>query len=81
MCGITEKTSSAHIIKAALQSVCFQMRDVIEAVNKDMGLVLSKLLVDGGMTSNNLVMQMQADICGITIGEFLKLKRLLLKGT
>lgn len=38
-------------------------------MNKDTGLVLSKLLVDGGMTINNLFMQMQADICGITISK------------
>jgi len=68
ICGISEDTTSAHIIKAALQAVCFQTRDILEAMKEDTGLVLSKLLVDGAMTNNDLLMQMQADICGIPVG-------------
>ncbi|KMQ92510.1 glycerol kinase 3-like protein [Lasius niger] len=67
ICGISEDTNSAHIIKAALQAVCFQTRDILEAMKEDTGLVLSKLLVDGAMTTNDLLMQMQADICGIPV--------------
>ncbi|XP_017875009.1 glycerol kinase-like isoform X2 [Ceratina calcarata] len=67
ICGITEDTNSTHIIKAALQAVCFQTRDILEAMKADTGLTLSKLLVDGTMTNNNLLMQMQADICGIPV--------------
>ncbi|XP_076680792.1 glycerol kinase 3 isoform X3 [Andrena cerasifolii] len=67
ICGITEDTNSTHIIKAALQAVCFQTRDILEAMRQDTGLTLSKLLVDGAMTNNNLLMQMQADICGIPV--------------
>ncbi|XP_076234211.1 glycerol kinase 3 isoform X2 [Calliopsis andreniformis] len=67
ICGITEDTNSAHIIKAALQAVCFQTRDVLEAMKEDTGFSLSELLVDGRMTSNDLLMQMQADICGISV--------------
>ncbi|KAG5329900.1 GLPK2 kinase, partial [Acromyrmex charruanus] len=67
ICGISEDTTSAHIVKAALQAVCFQTRDILEAMKKDTGLVLTKLLVDGAMTNNNLLMQMQADICGIPV--------------
>lgn len=67
ICGISEDTSSVHIIKAALQAVCFQTRDILEAMKEDTGLVLSKLLVDGAMTTNDLLMQMQADICGIPV--------------
>nr|XP_031837271.1 glycerol kinase-like isoform X1 [Nomia melanderi]XP_031837272.1 glycerol kinase-like isoform X1 [Nomia melanderi]XP_031837273.1 glycerol kinase-like isoform X1 [Nomia melanderi]XP_031837274.1 glycerol kinase-like isoform X1 [Nomia melanderi]XP_031837275.1 glycerol kinase-like isoform X1 [Nomia melanderi] len=67
ICGITEDTNSIHIIKAALQAVCFQTRDILETMKKDTGLSLSKLLVDGAMTNNNLLMQMQADICGIPV--------------
>ncbi|XP_015592456.1 glycerol kinase [Cephus cinctus] len=67
ICGITEDTNSAHIVKAALQSVCFQTRDILEAMKQDTGLSLSELLVDGAMTKNNLLMQMQADICGIPV--------------
>lgn len=57
-----------HIVKAALQSVCFQTRDILEAMKEDTGMALTKLLVDGAMTSNNLLMQMQADICGVPVG-------------
>ncbi|XP_050593373.1 glycerol kinase-like isoform X2 [Bombus affinis] len=67
ICGITEDTNSTHIIKAALQAICFQTRDILEAMKEDTGLILSKLLVDGAMTTNNLLMQMQADICGIPV--------------
>lgn len=68
ICGITEDTNSAHIVKAALQAVCFQIRDILEAMKEDTGLLLSKLLVDGAMINNDLLMQMQADICGIPVG-------------
>ncbi|OAD54533.1 Putative glycerol kinase 3 [Eufriesea mexicana] len=67
ICGITEDTNSTHIIKAALQAICFQTRDILEAMKENTGLILSKLLVDGAMTNNNLLMQMQADICGIPV--------------
>lgn len=52
-----------------MQAVCFQTRDILEAMKEDTGLTLSKLLVDGAMTTNNLLMQMQADICGIPVGK------------
>lgn len=68
ICGISEDITSAHIVKAALQAVCFQTRDILEAMKEDTDLMLSKLLVDGAMTNNNLLMQMQADICGIPVG-------------
>lgn len=66
--GITEETQRGHIIRAALEAVCFQTRDILEAMNKDCGFPLTKLKVDGGMTSNNLLMQLQADLCGIPVG-------------
>nr|CAD7439403.1 unnamed protein product [Timema bartmani] len=47
--------------------VCFQTRDILEAMNKDCGIPLSKLQVDGGMTTNNLLMQLQADLIGISV--------------
>lgn len=69
ICGITEDTNSSHIIKAALQAVCFQTRDVLEAMKEDTGFSLTELLVDGAMTGNSLLMQMQANICGIPVGK------------
>lgn len=65
--GITEDTQRGHIIRATLEAVCFQTRDILEAMNKDCGYPLTKLKVDGGMTSNNLLMQLQADLCGIPV--------------
>lgn len=67
ICGITEDTNSNHIVKAALEAVCYQVRDILDAMNEDCGIPLQTLKVDGGMTSNALVMQMQADLIGINV--------------
>lgn len=67
ICGITEDTQQYHIIRAALEAVCFQTRDILEAMVKDSGTKLATLQVDGGMTVNNLLMQLQADLTGITV--------------
>lgn len=67
--GLTGYTTKAHIARAALESVCFQTREVLEAMCKDGGVTLStiKLLVDGGMTKNELFMQIQADLLGTPV--------------
>ncbi|KAK9702408.1 FGGY family of carbohydrate kinase [Popillia japonica] len=67
ICGLTAFTTKKHIIRAALEAVCFQTRDILEAMNKDCGIPLTKLHVDGRMTTNNLLMQLQADISGIPV--------------
>ncbi|OAD57842.1 Putative glycerol kinase 3 [Eufriesea mexicana] len=67
ICGITEDTKQHHIIRAALEAVCFQTRDILEAMIKDSGTKLTTLQVDGGMTVNNLLMQLQADLTGISV--------------
>ncbi|CAK1588583.1 unnamed protein product [Parnassius mnemosyne] len=67
ICGITEDTNSNHIIKAALEAVCFQVRDILDAMNEDCGIPLQVLKIDGGMTSNVFMMQMQADLIGINV--------------
>ncbi|XP_034942006.1 glycerol kinase-like [Chelonus insularis] len=67
ICGITEETQQYHIIRAALEAVCFQTRDILEAMVKDSGTKLNTLLVDGGMTVNDLLMQLQADLTGINV--------------
>ncbi|XP_052743183.1 glycerol kinase isoform X2 [Bicyclus anynana] len=67
ICGLTAFTTKNHIIRAALEAVCFQTRDILEAMNKDCGMPLSKLHVDGKMTSNDLLMQLQADLVGIPV--------------
>lgn len=56
-------------MKATLEAVTFQTRDILEAMALDCGYPLQKLLVDGGMTVNNMLMQMQADYCGIPVGK------------
>lgn len=61
ICGLTGFTTKKHIIRAALEAVCFQTRDILEAMNKDCGIPLSKLHVDGKMTVNNLLMQLQVN--------------------
>lgn len=68
ICGLTEETKPNHLIKAALEAVSFQTRDILEAMSLDCGYAQCKLLVDGGMTANNYLMQIQADYCGIPVG-------------
>lgn len=68
ICGLTQFTRKAHIVRAALEAISFQTRDILEAMDKDSGYPLSRLQVDGGMTTNNLLMQLQADLVGITVG-------------
>ncbi|XP_054281835.1 glycerol kinase isoform X2 [Macrosteles quadrilineatus] len=65
--GITEDTQQGHIIRATLEAICYQTRDILDAMNKDCGIPLTKLKVDGGMTGNNLLMQLQSDLCGIPV--------------
>lgn len=65
ICGLTAFTTKNHIIRAALETVCYQVKDIIDAMKKDANINLSKLYVDGKMTENNLLMQLQSDISGI----------------
>jgi glycerol kinase len=67
ICGLTQFTNKAHLARACLEAVCFQTREVLEAMNRDSGITISSLNVDGGMTSNNLLMQLQADLIGINV--------------
>lgn len=60
--GLTRGTGKAHIVRAALESIAYQTRDVLQAMNKDAGITLKTLKVDGGATANNWLMQFQSDI-------------------
>ena len=60
--GMTRGTTSAHIARAALESIAFQTMEVLKAMEADAGAAITELRVDGGATVNNLLMQMQADI-------------------
>jgi glycerol kinase len=65
--GLTRHTTKAHIARAALEAVAFQTQDVLEAVRVDAGTDLTTLQVDGGMVVNDLLMQIQADVSGLTV--------------
>jgi glycerol kinase len=65
--GLTRGASAAHLARAALESIAFQSADVLDAMQKDAGITLSELRVDGGATDNNLLMQFQADILGVPV--------------
>ncbi|MBZ3891174.1 Glycerol kinase 2 [Sciurus carolinensis] len=67
ICGLTQFTNKYHIAFAALEAVCFQTREILEAMNHDCGIPLTHLQVDGGMTSNKILMQLQADILHIPV--------------
>jgi glycerol kinase len=67
MVGLTRYITKHHICRAALESTAYQTRDVLEAMNKDSGVALSALKVDGGMVANDLLMQFQADILDVPV--------------
>ncbi len=62
MLGITRGTTKAHIARAALEGIAFQVADVLDAMEQDSGIGIRQLRVDGGAAANNLLMQFQADI-------------------
>ena len=65
--GLTRYINRAHIVRATLESICYQTRDVLEAMRADSGIELTALKVDGGATVNNFLMQLQADILGVPV--------------
>ncbi len=67
MFGLTRGTTSGHLARAALEAIAFQSADVLAAMERDAGITLTELRVDGGATANNLLMQFQADILGVPV--------------
>ncbi len=67
MIGITRGTTRGHIARAAIESMAFQTRDLLDAMQKDANLTLSELKVDGGASVNNDLMQFQADLLNVTV--------------
>ena len=67
ICGITRGTTAAHIARAALEGIAFQTMDIVGAMEKDAGVKLSELTVDGGASRNNLMMQFQADVLDTSV--------------
>ena len=65
--GLSRFNTNAHLARATLEAICYQSRDVAEAMEKDSGVHLDVLKVDGGVTANDLCMQIQADILGVPV--------------
>ncbi len=65
--GLTHHAGRAHLVRATLEAICFQSREVAEAMTSDSGRPLAELKVDGGATANNFLMQLQADVLGIPV--------------
>ncbi|MEU8820353.1 glycerol kinase GlpK [Actinoplanes sp. NPDC048796] len=65
--GLSRFNTDAHIARATLESICYQSRDVVDAMAQDSGVTLDVLKVDGGITANNLAMQIQADVLGVPV--------------
>ena len=65
--GLSRFNTDAHLARATLESICYQSRDVVEAMAQDSGVTLDVLKVDGGITVNSLCMQIQADVLGVAV--------------
>src|SRR5690606_18954439 len=65
--GLTRYSNRGHIARAALEATAYQAREVVEAMERDSGIALKELRVDGGMVENALLMQFQADILGVPV--------------
>lgn len=65
--GLTRGANRKHIIRAVLESIAFQSRDVLELMEKDSGIAITQLRVDGGASANNFLMQFQSDILNLPI--------------
>ncbi|MCL2823154.1 MAG: FGGY-family carbohydrate kinase, partial [Polyangiaceae bacterium] len=67
ICGLTRGTTLAHLAYAALEGIAHEVADLIEVMREDMGAEIGRIRVDGGASANDLLMQMQADLAGITV--------------
>ncbi|MEV5705676.1 glycerol kinase GlpK [Actinoallomurus sp. NPDC052274] len=67
--GLSRYNTNAHLARATLESICYQTRDVVEAMRQDSGVALDVLRVDGGITANRLCMELQADILGVPVSK------------
>jgi glycerol kinase len=67
MIGITRGTTAAHIARAAVESIAYQVGDLLDAVQSDSAMPLAELRVDGGAAGNDHLMQFQADLLGVPV--------------
>jgi glycerol kinase len=65
--GLTRATTKAHLARAALDAICYQTMEIMESMVADSGIAMTEMKVDGGITANQLCMQLQADVMGIDI--------------
>ena len=65
--GLSRYNTKAHLARATLESICYQTKDVVVAMQADSGVTLDVLRVDGGVTANELAMQLQSDILGVPV--------------
>lgn len=65
--GVTRGTTRAHVVRAMLEAICYETRDVVEAMQRDSGIVLKELRCDGGASGNGFLMQFQSDILGVPV--------------
>jgi glycerol kinase len=65
--GLSRYNTNAHLARATLEAICYQSRDVVDAMAADSGVHLEVLKVDGGITANDLCMQIQADVLGVDV--------------
>ena len=65
--GITRGTTKAHLVRATLEAIAFQVRAIFDAQSRDTGVKISQLRVDGGAAANDLLLQMQADTLGVSV--------------
>jgi glycerol kinase len=65
--GLSRFHTNAHLARATLEAICYQTREVVEAMQEDTGVAFTELRVDGGVTANDLCMQLQADILGVPV--------------
>src|SRR5207302_8066160 len=65
--GITRGTTAAHLARAALDSIAYQVADIVEVMQKDSGITIQGLRVDGGAAANNLLLQFQADLLRVPV--------------
>ncbi len=65
--GLTRGSTAGHIARAAVESIAFQVSDLLDAVHRDAGIPLGELRVDGGAARNDMLMQLQADLLGVPV--------------
>ena len=65
--GLSLRSNSSHFARAALESVCYQTRDVLTCMREDSGMILTEFRVDGGMAANQWFLQFLASLCGLVV--------------